>query len=724
MDAYCGFQQNEAAASHQINRELWRIDDRTGALLRGVWAKFSKHIDPLVHEFYRFMSSIPGTAGFLADKGKVDCLKVLQKNHWASLFNGSFDQDFVTRARAVGMAHARIGLSPSYFIAGYALVMDEMIRTLVSGGRRRSGDLADEISATIRVLMMEMSFSLSVYSETKETEDRQRQMQELAELFEHELDQALEFVRRTGGGMEDATETMSHAARQVSKDVEHVTDVAQKANGNAQMIAGAAEKLSASITEISQQVEHSTQAAQAATGRSESARALAQELTVVSQRIGSIVQLIERISKETRLLALNANIEAARAGDAGRGFAVVAHEVKTLADQTNRATGDIRSEIQAMQAVIHNTVEAIGAVADRVAETTGDISVIAQAVSQQTTVTREIAENADLAASGAEDLHERIIRVSQEAEVSVRESDALRSNTKGLIEQVMGIRRRVIATLRSTRFADRRQDVRIAVDIPVQCVVGGKAYSSRLDNLSAHGAQVRDASLAKERGIERSVVELTVPDIGRATGKVVSIEPDILHIKFDQVEAGATERLLRALDSWKKDNEEVVAVARDAAQKIGKLFEEALARGEIKAEELWDVDYRMIKDSNPPQYLTRFTHFCDRVLPPIQEPLLVTYPRITFTAAVDSNGYLPTHNRKYSAPQRSDDSVWNTAHCRNRRIFDDRTGLAAARNRQPFLVQTYRRDMGGGEIAVMKDTSSPILINGQHWGGFRIGCRL
>lgn len=96
--------------------------------------------------------------------------------------------------------------------------------------------------------------------------------------------------------------------------------------------------------------------------------------------------------------------------------------------------------------------------------------------------------------------------------------------------------------------------------------------------------------------------------------------------------------------------------------------------------------------------------------------------RIVFCAAVDRNGYLPTHNNNFSQPQ-GRDPVWNAANCRNRRMFDDRVGLGAGRNEKPFLVQTYRRDMGGGQFALMKDASAPITVGGRHWGGVRIGYR-
>ncbi|WP_198669627.1 methyl-accepting chemotaxis protein [Pelagibacterium sediminicola] len=159
------------------------------------------------------------------------------------------------------------------------------------------------------------------------------------------------------------------------------------------------------------------------------------------------------------------------------------------------------------------------------------------------------------------------------------------------------------------------------------------------------------------------------------------------------------------------------------ADRIGALFESAVAAGEIAMADLFDTGYREIAGSNPRQMLTRFTAFTDRVLPAILEPVLEMDPRVTFCAAVDRNGYLPTHNRIYSHPQ-GPDPVWNVSNCRNRRIFDDRTGLSAGRNTKPFLVQTYRRDMGGGQFALMKDCSAPIIVNGKHWGGLRLAYKV
>ncbi len=158
----------------------------------------------------------------------------------------------------------------------------------------------------------------------------------------------------------------------------------------------------------------------------------------------------------------------------------------------------------------------------------------------------------------------------------------------------------------------------------------------------------------------------------------------------------------------------------EAARQIGELFEEGVRSGRITLAELFDDQYQPIPGSNPEQYLTRFTEFTEQVLPDILEQGLSWTPKAVFFAATDMRGYLPVHNRKYSKPQGAD-PVWNTANCRNRRIFSGRTEMAAINNTNRFLLQTYRRDMGAGNYVVMKDLSSPIWVDGKHWGTLRLG---
>jgi methyl-accepting chemotaxis protein len=166
----------------------------------------------------------------------------------------------------------------------------------------------------------------------------------------------------------------------------------------------------------------------------------------------------------------------------------------------------------------------------------------------------------------------------------------------------------------------------------------------------------------------------------------------------------------------------LIRVVIETAKQISAAFESAIERGDIRLEQLMDENYREIPGTDPKQYLTDYVAFTDRILPPIQDPVQKIDPRIAFCVAWAKGGYLPTHNPNYRLPQ-GPDPVWNNANCRNRRLFNDRAVRKVAANTKPFLLQTYRRDMGGGNFVLMKDLSSPINVRGRHWGAFRMGFR-
>lgn len=184
---------------------------------------------------------------------------------------------------------------------------------------------------------------------------------------------------------------------------------------------------------------------------------------------------------------------------------------------------------------------------------------------------------------------------------------------------------------------------------------------------------------------------------------------------------GMSERLIGITAELNVDTVDTpfIQMVKSAAAAVSAAFDDALARGAISEADLFDRAYQPVAGSDPQQFLTRYTPFCDRVLPDIQEAVLERSDRIVFCVTLDDQGYLPTHNQKFSQPQGCD-PVWNATNCRNRRMFNDRVGLAAGRNTKPFLLQTYRRDMGGGAFAVMKDVCAPVVVRGRHWGTVRL----
>jgi methyl-accepting chemotaxis protein len=347
----------------------------------------------------------------------------------------------------------------------------------------------------------------------------------------------------------------------------------------------------------------------------------------VIRQIGSVSNAIETIAKHTRLLSLNAAIEAARAGEAGKGFAVVAGEVKSLADETRKATDQISAIIKDLGAQIEGLIAESG----------------------------QAAVHAGHARNGATRIKSVVTNANQAFSVMGREIDSI-----------------------------------------------ARAAADNLNHCDSTSAELR--SLAE--GVNLSSVNLEHAD-KRVQGLLTLSETLIEFIAGSGVETRDTP---------------LIRTAVETAKRISEVFESAIRRGEITQAQLFDERYREIRGTNPPQYLTDYVEFTDRVLPAIQDPLQKSDSRIVFCVAWARGGYLPTHNPEYRQPQ-SSDPAWNAAHCRNRRIFDDRAVHKVAKNTKPFLVQTYRRNMGGGQFVLMKDVSSPIFVNGRHWGAFRIGYR-
>ncbi len=157
-------------------------------------------------------------------------------------------------------------------------------------------------------------------------------------------------------------------------------------------------------------------------------------------------------------------------------------------------------------------------------------------------------------------------------------------------------------------------------------------------------------------------------------------------------------------------------ILKNAKEEIEKAMVEAVEKGDISKEDLWDRNYVEVSDTNPQKYTTKFTDFAKKYIQPIEDKVLEMNKKFVFVVLVDDNGYLPSHNTKYDKPLTGDykkDLLGN----RSMRIFNDFTGLSAARSTRDFLLQPYPRDVG----VLMFDISTPISFDGKHWGGLRIG---
>lgn len=287
--------------------------------------------------------------------------------------------------------------------------------------------------------------------EEQAREERRQAMLELADQFEASVMALVEGVSNSAEGMEQAASGMSETAADTSQQSEVVANAAQQASSNAQMVASAAEELSSSVREITGQTNQSSAAARDAVARTENAGKDVAELVDAAEKIGEVVKLINEIAEQTNLLALNATIEAARAGDAGKGFAVVASEVKSLANQTAKATQEISEQVNGMQNATSLAVRAM----DEIKGIIGDIEAtsvsIASAVEEQDASTQEIARNVAEVSTGTEEVTSNIHSVSQGATTTGSAATQVLSAAQLLTQQSDELRGQVEDFLKTIR---------------------------------------------------------------------------------------------------------------------------------------------------------------------------------------------------------------------------------------------------------------------------------
>ena len=244
-------------------------------------------------------------------------------------------------------------------------------------------------------------------------EEKRRMMHQMADSFEHKVKSVVQSVSAAATQMQSNAHSMTSVSTEASRQGVEASSAAGQATANVQTVAAASEELSSSILEISRQVTQATDITGRAVEQAERTGGVVQSLSGAVQKIGDVVGLISDIASQTNLLALNATIEAARAGDAGKGFAVVANEVKSLATQTARATGEITSQIGMVQSATREAVQALGEISGTIVQMNEISTTIASAIEEQGAATQEIARNAEQAATGTEQVTASVSIIAQ-----------------------------------------------------------------------------------------------------------------------------------------------------------------------------------------------------------------------------------------------------------------------------------------------------------------------
>ena len=322
----------------------------------------------------------------------------------------------------------------------------------------RRGDEVGDTARAANVFKDNLVRMDQMTAEQKEAEaraaaEKKQAMHQLADCFEGAVGGIIGAVSSAATQLQGAAQTMSAAAEQTNRQSLAVASASEEASSNVQTVASAAEELAASVSEIGRRVDESARIAAEAARDADTTAGKVGRLSQAAQKIGDIVGLISTIAGQTNLLALNATIEAARAGDAGKGFAVVASEVKSLADQTAKATAEISAQIEEIQASTSDSAHAIGQITETIRQMNEIATTIASAVEEQGAATSEIARNVQQASSGTAEVSSNIAGVTRAASNSSAASAQVLSSAGSLASQSNVLQGEVAKFLRTVRAA-------------------------------------------------------------------------------------------------------------------------------------------------------------------------------------------------------------------------------------------------------------------------------
>ncbi|WLB53089.1 methyl-accepting chemotaxis protein [Bradyrhizobium japonicum] len=541
---------------------------------------------------------------------------------------------------------------------------------------------------------------------------------EILELLELELGAMIRQLERAANSVAGGAEATAATLADIRERTDALTGRTNAAQSTASTFAHAADKFTQSAQGIGAQVREAGKLADEASAAAQEARANVDRLRESSAAIGNVVNLIAQIARQTTLLALNSTIEAARAGAAGKGFAVVATEVKALAVQTQGATEEITRKIDALQRDAAGSADAVHRIAQAIEAIRPVFDTVNGAVAEQNATTSEVSGNAASASQFIISVGESAAEIDAATKAAETHGENVASAGKAVTTFARKLKSRCAVLLRQSEHDDRRKTERLPCHLKLETARGVlQVYEIAMDGVLIGGAEA--AKLATQ-----AVVDGTLEGVGACRLRVVEQTKAGARAQFVSPNADLSEKIEDRLWSIHEENTEFVTRAMEAGTALTRIFEQAVARGEVKIDDLFDTDYSEIAGTNPQQYRTKYLDWADRALPPFQEAFLAKEPRMAFCAMVDRNGFLPVHNKIYSHLQRPDDVAWNTANSRNRRIFNDPAGLAAARNLRSYLVQSYARDMGNGNTVMMREIDVPIRVQGRHWGGFRTAYKL
>ncbi len=285
--------------------------------------------------------------------------------------------------------------------------------------------LGRAVDALKAALTAEQENEVAIRRETEVRSERVRRREERTRQFERTIGQVLDRVAEAASRVEGTASSMRDVSARTSDRSRAAVSDAEETSSNVSAVAAATEELASSVREIQRRVDHSAEIAGRALDEAARTDEVVRTLASSGDEIGKVVDLINSIAGQTNLLALNATIEAARAGEAGKGFAIVAAEVKSLANETTRATEAIAGQVSHIQEETQRVVGAIGSIGETIRELTALARDMTDVMGDQETATREIAGNIQRAAGGARTLSEVVVSVEEDAVATDRAAEGV-----------------------------------------------------------------------------------------------------------------------------------------------------------------------------------------------------------------------------------------------------------------------------------------------------------
>lgn len=424
--------------------------------------------------------------------------------------------------------------------------------------------------------------------------------------------------------------------------------------------------------------------------------------------------------------ASKALVSSADQKERSQSVAVAAEEMaatlNVVAGNTHQAAGfsaEVDGAAKEGMAVVESACRSIVSVRENVAQTLdtvgrlesssaqiGDIINLIEDIADQTKL---LALNAAIEAARAGE-HGRGFAVVADEVKMLSEKTATSTKEIGKIIGKIQVESREAAA----SIAEERERVE-------EGVVKSTAAMDCLERIHGLAAQTADlinqiASATEEQSATTNEISEKIHNVSNSASMVYSdmAESDKAFGELTTV----AEQIFSTVGKFSVGNrhDEMKQLAGELRDRFVQVIEQGIAAGRITMNDLADRSYRPIPNTSPQKYNTAFDAFFDQFVSPVQEEILSRKGTLFFAICVDDRGYVASHNLRYSKPLTGDSEI-DKVNNRTKRIFNDKTGLKAAQNTEPFLLQTYMRDTG----EVMNDISTPIYLNNRHWGAVRLG---